>query len=84
MAFCNSSHSDRSTKSERSEYEDEPKVRIKKSKLAANLLTTTNVSISKAVKICKQLSIDGVEILAPSQAAIPKLTFKEVTELEKI
>ena len=56
------------TESEGSEYEDEdesthrPTRKYNKSKVAVNLVTSTRVSTSRAAKICKQLSRDGIDI----------------------
>ena len=46
-------------------------------------MTSTRVSTSKAAKICKQLSRDGIDIPTPSQAAIYKATFKEAVKLKE-
>ena len=53
-----------------------------KSKVATNLVTSSRVSTSKAAKICKQLSRDGIIIPTPSQAAIYKSTFREAAKLK--
>jgi hypothetical protein len=72
-----------------SEYEEEdesthpPTRKHNKSKVATNLVTSTRVSTSKAAKICKQLSRDGVDIPTPSQAAIYKSTFKQAAKLKE-
>ncbi|MEJ2259198.1 MAG: hypothetical protein P8X78_01585 [Nitrosopumilaceae archaeon] len=82
--------SDNGTDSVCSEYSDEddrspPRTTRKysKSKIATKLVTSTGVSTSKAAKICKQLSDDGVDIQTPSQAAIYKSTFREAAKLKE-
>ena len=76
-----SSSSSSATESENSNYEEENETIFKtkkysKTKVATNLVTSTGVSINKAAKICKQLSLDGVDVPSPSQAAIYKATLK--------
>lgn len=84
--------SESSADSEESEYEEDEEddnfghksTRTHhKSKVAANLVTSTRVSINKAAKICKQLSRDGINIPTPSQAAIHKSTFKEAGKVKE-
>ena len=41
-----------------------------KSKIATNMVTSTEVLTNKAAKICKQLSCDGIYISTPSHAAV--------------
>ena len=45
--------------------------------------TSTRVATSKAAKICKQLSLDGIDIPTLSQAAIYKATYKEAAKLKE-
>ena len=46
-------------------------------------MTLARISTNKVVKISKQLSRDGIDIPAPSQAAICKSLFKVVVQLKK-
>ena len=85
---CSSRSSSSGTESDNSNYDEENETTSKtrkysKSKVATNLVTSTGVSINKAAKICKQLSLDGVDVPSPSQAAIYKATFKEASKLKR-
>ena len=48
-----------------------------KTVIATNLVTGTNISTSKAAKICKKLSEEGVNIPTPSQPAVYKALFRK-------
>jgi len=49
---------------------------------AANLVIGANISTRKAAKICQQLSLDGIDIPTPSQAAIYKATFVQAVKMK--
>ena len=49
--------------------------------IATNLVTGTNVSTSKAAKICRKLSEEGVEIPTPSQPGVYKALFRKATQV---
>jgi hypothetical protein len=71
-----------------SEYEDEsgprpPTRKHNKTKVATNLVIATKVSTRGASKICKQLSLDGIDIPTPSQPGIYNATFREAAKLKE-
>jgi len=85
------SHSDTETCSDDSDitedykpdYSESPRRKHQKTTFATNLVTGTNVSTSKAAKICRKLSEEGINIPTPSQPAVYKALFKKATQVRR-
>ena len=86
-----SSHSDTETCSDDSDITEDykpdrsesPRRKHQKTTYATNLVTGTNVSTSKAAKICRKLSEEGISIPTPSQPAVYKALFKKATQVRR-
>jgi hypothetical protein len=62
--------------------EQDPKRKMKQqTDVAVELITSSKVSTSKAAKLCKTLSQEGIAVPTPCQSAIYKALFRKAQEV---